>query len=850
MKFTKNWLFDYLQTNLKLEDILEGLLSIGLEVEQVIDYANKLKEFTVAEIISANKHPNADKLQVCNVNTAKGVKEIVCGAPNARAGIKVIFADSNTFIPGLGVTLKESEIRGIKSSGMMLSEKELDISNNHGSIIEVASDFKVGDVASKALGLDDALIEVAVTPNLGYLLSVQSIAKALAAKGLGKFKPKLQEELLKNIWFKNNTQNNNNWQYFNNYADSNLLKTTVSDSSALNSSSSADTPALNIEVSTKISGAFVAIKLTGVNNNVVTPLWIQNRLKLIGQNLISPLVDITNYLTIDLNHPMHAYDSKTLGKDITVVEGNNKDSILTLDHKEYNNLEGIPLVKSNNKAIALAGIMGSENFSVTNLSNEVILECAHFYPLEVTKASKKLAINTTSSYHFQRGVNPFDLLYAANSAINLIKEICGCDIETTIIIQNLNNTVKVINTSTQYINDLLGTNLSPEVIVDYLSNQEGFKVEGVSNKLEVEVPYYRNDIEQECDLAETVLKAYGINNILPKELSACVEESITNNATTTNIQQNKKEQNCFTLNLATKKSLASLGLLESINMSFIAEKTAKLFDIYDDELKLLNPISIDLSVMRKSLIPSLVQAASNNSRLGYSNIAFFEVSNVYNALNSSSLNAAAILSGAKHKKDWYHKEQNYNTFDIKILLFNLINSLGVNTDKFKISKEGLPTYYHPGRSGSLLLGNTPLAYFGELHPKLTEYFNLKNNPAIFELLLEAVPLPKLKLPLVIKELPKLMPLERDFAFIVDNNISAIELVRIVASVNKQLISDVRIFDVFSNKDMVNKKSIAFTITVTPKVTLTDSDINNLSQQIITVVNSKLGGKLRDENLKI
>lgn len=837
MKFTKNWLFDYLETSYSFNEILDGLLNLGIEVEKIIDYTEKLKDFKVAKILEAKKHPGADKLQICKVNTAFGIKEIVCGASNARAGINVIFANTGTIIPGSGITLKEAEIRGIKSSGMMLSEMELGISDEHGAIIEVSNNFKVGDLASTALDLNDTLVEVAITPNLGHLLSVRNIAKALASVNLGVFKEEKPNHLLNNIYLSDNYSKTNVWYNYSIDNNFNIIKRIEGSKDITNN-------LLELNVNNKISPAFLIVNITNIDSNQETPSYIKSRLKIIGQKIISPIVDITNYLTIDLNHPMHAYDKDTIGNNITVDFGSKEDNILALDNNNYNNLKNVSLIKSNNKTIAIAGVIGGKDFSVTDKTKNVTLECASFIATEITKSSKKLNISTASSYHFQRGTNPLDLMYAANKAVNLIKEICDCTIEGIFLAQNISSKTKTIETSISYINNLLGTSIPKDNIRKYLESQD-FIVKIIEEKILIEIPCYRNDVEQECDIADIILKIYGIKNIVSKELPKTSRLSLED------IPIKVKEvNNYFNLNLIIKKSLATLGLLENINMSFISEENATLFNVYSEELKLSNPISTELSVMRKSLIPSLVASVRNNTRSGYSNLSFFEVANIYNSLEDSAPSCAAILSGSKYRKDWLNKTVTYNSFDIKEILFDLLTSLGINTDKFKISKQDLPKYFHPSRSGSLLLGNTVIAYFGELTPKLTEYFNLKSNPAIFELFVNTLILPKQKLPLTIKTASNLMPLERDFAFILDNKITAIEIIRLVSSVNRQLINSVKIFDVFTHKDNSNRKSIGFSVFLTPTTTLTEADINNLSDKIIHTVTTKLGGILRDKHIDI
>ncbi|MGV3279003.1 phenylalanine--tRNA ligase subunit beta [Rickettsiales bacterium LUAb2] len=794
MKFTLNWLKEYLDTDKQLSDILDGLLSIGLEVESVRDYQEELKAFSVAEILTAEQHPNADKLQVCEVKTSEGIKQIVCGASNARAGIKVIYAKEGTYIKGLDVTLKKAEIRGVESIGMMLSEKELDLSDAHAGIVEVDNKYQVGEAAAVALEINDVVIDVAITANVAYLLSIKNIAKDLAALGLGKFKTKQYDDF--------NIQNNNN---------------------------------ITINASDKIVNRFVVAEFNNINN-IASPKWLQSRLNMVGQKPISALVDITNYVMYELNHPMHVYDKDKIGSDLTITFGEVKDTMEGLNNNIYSSLSSIPVIKSNEQVVALAGILGSKNHSVDNNTKNVILECAGFIKEEVFKSNKILKVHTDSSYRFERNVNPNSINEAISLAKKLILQICGGELTATGEINNFNSRPLKVEVTTAFINDLLGINLTTSTIIDYLTKLEFKVTEQDNSNLLIEVPNYRTDIENEYGIAEVIVKMYGINNVKPLLLA---KDNYAANSLTPQFEQA----------LLAKRSLAKSGLYEAVNMSFISEKLSNLFQVFNNELVLSNPISTELAVMRGSLIPALTHNVVNNVNKGFSNLALFEVGNIFSSLeeDGQKSSAAGIFYGLKEYKNWQNKDISYDVFDAKAKLFNLIEDLGLNPEKLIITKESLPHYYHPSKSGTVWIGKNPIAYFGEMHPLIAQDIGLKKTAIIFEVMLNNLPFSKKSNNVSIQELSNFMPFTRDFAFLFDKNIKASEVIKLVSAVDKQLIKEVRIFDVYEGDKLEeNQKSIAFSVLFEPFIkTLNELEITEVGNKIIDTITNKLGGKLRN-----
>lgn len=809
MKFTLSWLKDYLTINNKnqadeLDVIINGLLQIGLEVESVVNYKEELKDYTVAKILKAEPHPNANKLQVCEVETADGIKTIVCGAHNARAGIKVIYAKEGTYVKGSDITIKKTEIRGVSSSGMMVSERELCISDEHDGIIEINDEFKVGEQASTALGLDDIVIEVSITPNLGFLLGVKEIARELAALSVGEFNPhgKFSKHFNNNIFESGNAHQHN----------------------------------LNFNINTKVSSVFGGVIIKNVNNKIATPLWMQNRLKLVGQRSISPLVDITNYLLLDINHPMHVYDLATLGQDITVDKGQKIDTITTLKEQEYESLENIPVIKSNNQVISLAGVMGGLQHSSTVNTSNVLLECAVFDNVEILKSTRALKLNTDSSYRFARKVAKYDLKEAISIATNLIIEVCGGEYCTPQITGDITDNKQQIKVYFNEVNNILGVNIAQDKILDILTKY-GFKI--VNNNqdcIDVIAPEHREHIATVEDVYEVILNCYGLNNI------PLIEEHYN--------KVTKFNNPSFERAIIARHSLAQQGMMEVINMSFISKEKAKACGGYSEELELSNPISQELAVMRGSLIPSLLANLSKNIKQGESNLSIFEVANTYTQFeeNCESKNISGLLSGYKTYKDWQHKDEEVTVFDAKEKLFRLLEDLGTNPSRLNITQEDLPEYYHIGKAGVLWLGRTPLAYFGEIHPVTLKNFNIKVKTVVFELLIDNLPVVKAKSStmLAAKQFSNQTPIHRDFAFILDDTVKSSEIIKIVSGVNKKLITQVKIFDVYKKDESSTTKSVAFTITIEPEQTLTDKEINEICDKVIEEVTNKLKGELRDK----
>lgn len=797
MKFTLSWLKDHLEFNNSLEDICEALVKMGIEIEAVENYQEKYKAFSVGYIKSAEKHPDADKLRVCKVDTIDGELQIVCGAPNARAGIYVIYAPVGSYIPAIDVTLKATKIRGIDSLGMMTSMRELDLGEDHDGIIEFQSGV-VGMKACEKLGLNDIIIDVSITPNRGDMLGVRGIAKDLAGFGIGKLKP-LNFKIVPNVG--------------------------QSD--------------IEIKLDKEVSKKFLATKITGVKN-VESPDWLKQKLKMIGQESRGSLVDIPNFICFDMNQPMHAYDLSKLQTNpadkttISVELSNASVKYIALDEKEYTLSEISPIVKINNKIGAIAGIKGSLDTCCDEHTTSIMLECAHFDNKIVALAKRELGINTESAYRYEREIDFKAMNDAFDYAVYLITSICGGVVEG-LVTQEHKYEERKISFGLDYINQLSGVIFSSIQITEILEKL-GFKVNVNADFFEVIPPSRRNDIDDKSVVVAEIIRMYGADN-LPKV------EILKNSKNT-----NRSYDYTYGRALNSRKYLAKLGLQEVVSMSFISNELADLFGIMSEDLTLQNPISVELSVMRKSLIPSLMLLAEDNINRSYSNLRLFEVANIYANSSSQEVAASAILVGNSIMESWNNKTKNYDVWDMKAIAYSLITDLGYNPENMNITQENLPKYYHPYKSASIHMGKNIIGYFGEIHPKVLDQMGIKTNIMASEIFINRLPDFKFKgfakQPVVMSEF---MPIKRDFAFIVDKNVTAGEIIRLVKSVDKKIITDVNVFDIFEGASIEEgKKSVAITVTLQSfEKTFIDEEILDLSAGIVASLAKGLNAKLRD-----
>ncbi|MBT5373503.1 MAG: phenylalanine--tRNA ligase subunit beta [Rhodospirillaceae bacterium] len=800
MKFTYGWLKEHLETDAPLGDILEKLTALGIEVEGVVDPAALLAPFVIAEIIEANPHPDADRLQVCTVNTGSEKLQVVCGAPNARAGMKGVFAPVGTTMPSGDLTLKKTKIRGVESSGMMCSARELGLGEDHDGIIELADDLPVGASYVEAAGLNDPLIDVAITPNRADCLGVYGIARDLAAAGMGTLKPLAQDK----VESAGDTSIGVNFDFDLDSADACPL--------------------------------FVARTISGVKNGE-SPQWLKDRLIAVGLRPISALVDITNFFTIDRARPLHVFDADKLNGDLSLRLSKKGEKLAALDDKEYELDDGMTVIADDNGVLSLGGIIGGASTGCGESTVNVALECALFDPIRTATTGRRLGIESDARYRFERSVDPASVLPGIEAATAMILDLCGGEAGEPVITGKAPDSLSVISFRPARVAGLGGVEMADDEARDILLAL-GFSVTGDGDKWQVTPPSWRGDVEGEADLVEEVLRVFGYENIpalsLPRDTA--LPQPVLSAA------QRRRG--------AVRRSLAARGLVEAVTWSFLDKKTATLFGGGQEELKLLNPISSDLDVMRPSALPNLAAAASRNLARGQKDFALFEIGQIYNGNKPEEqiVVASGLRAGATSPRHWSGPTREADAFDAKADALAALAVAGVSTDKLQIMASA-PGWFHPGRSGVLCLGpKNVLAHFGELHPKILTHFDIKGPVAGFEIFLDGVPLPKVRdgraRPLL-RPSP-FQPVERDFAFVVDVDVAAGDVVRAAKGAERDLITDVTVFDVYAGKGVEpGKKSLALAVTLQPvEKTLTDDEIDEVAAKIVAAVAKATGGRLR------
>ena len=796
MKFTLSWLKDHLETSASLDEIVQGLIGVGLEVEEVDDKTKLLAPFKVAFVQEAIKHPNADKLRLCKVETEQGVIQAVCGAPNARTGMKGIVALPGAYIPGTKITLEKGVIRGQESQGMLCSERELLISQEHDGIIEVAGDWPIGTPAVTALGLDDPMIYVKVTPNRPDALGVRGIARDLAAKDLGKLKP----------------------------IDAKPVPGTFS--SPINVS--LDFPGGD----TKPCPLFVGRYFRGLKNGP-SPEWLKRRLKAIGLRPISALVDITNYITFSHGRPLHVFDAAKVTGNIRARMAKDGETIAALDGKTYELTSEMTVIADDEHAEAVAGIIGGEASGCSEATTEVFLEAAYFDPLRTAATGRKLGIVSDARYRFERGVDPDFTQTGAEIATRLILDLCGGEASHLIIAGVVPDTARSYTLSASRVKALGGADIPLAEQVGILADL-GFGVKETKDGLSCAVPSWRPDVHSEIDLVEEVCRIYGLDNIP----FAAMDRDHAIARPVLNALQKRM--------IAARRMLAARGFNEAVTWSFIPEAQALLFGGGQPELKLANPISSELTDMRPSLLPNLIAAAGRNIARGFADLALSETGHAYagDRPQDETLRAGGIRRGQAVVRNWQGGARAVDAFDAKADALAVLEAAGAPVATVQIVA-GAPSWYHPGRSGTIQMGpQNKLAYFGEIHPRVLAAMDVKGPVVGFEIVLNAIPASKSKSATrAALNASDLMPVSRDFAFVVDDGVEAEKLVKAAKSADRTLIADVTIFDLFKLEG--TKKSLAIEVTLQPRdKTLTDQEIEAVSAKIVGAVQKATGGTLR------
>ncbi|MCJ9670309.1 MULTISPECIES: phenylalanine--tRNA ligase subunit beta [unclassified Neorhizobium] len=806
MKFTLSWLKDHLETDATLNEICERLTAIGLEVEDVDDKA-AYKPFVIAKVLSAEKHPSADRLKVLMVDAGDGKPvQVVCGAPNARAGMIGAFAKPGTYVPGIDVTLAVGNIRGVESHGMMCSEKELDMSDNHDGIIDLAEDAPVGTPFASYAGLDDPVIEINLTPNRPDCTSIHGIARDLAASGLGTLKPQAKPD------FKTEGQTSVG------------LKIILDDE--------------------RLCPGFGLRLVRGVKNGP-SPLWMQQRLKAIGLRPINALVDITNFMTFDHGRPMHVFDAAKVKGDLTVRRALDGETVLALDTREYKLNPSNVVISDDNGVESIGGIMGGEHSGCDENTVDVLIESALWDPINIAKSGRSFGIITDARYRFERGVDPEYMVPGLDRTTQLVLELCGGVAAEAKVVGYKGYQPKIVDFPYAEVKRLTGLEVSTEESRHILTRL-GFAVEGSGERVSVTVPSWRPDVDGKADLVEEVMRIHGVDQIKPEPIEKL---SSVNAKILTTLQIRTR---------TAKRALASRGMLEAVTWSFIPEDQAKLFGGGARALKLANPIAADMSDMRPSLLPGLLSAAQRNADKGFGDVAIFEVSGTYESdrpegqrrVAGGIRRGTASINGTGRL--WSNNAKGggkpVDVFDAKADALAVLEACGLPMGNVQIEK-GAPEWYHPGRSGTIKMGpKVVLGYFGEFHPKTLGALDVSGALCGFEVFLDAMPEPKKKAtrtkpPL---ELSPFQAVKRDFAFVVSSDVEAGAIVKAASTADRKLIAGVNVFDVFEGASLgEGRKSIAIEVLIQPaERTLTDEDFDALTAKIVANVEKTTGGTLR------
>ena len=792
MKFTLSWLKEHLETDATIDQVVEAMTLAGLEVEEIENPAEKLSAFSVAKVLTAEKHPDADKLRVCTVETRDGVKTIVCGAPNARADMTVAYAPMGAYIPGADFSLdkKPRKIRGVESSGMMCSGAELDLGDESDGIMDLDSSHDMGTPLADALGLNDPVIDFEVTPNRPDWLGVDSIARDLATVGLGTLKTKTVKPVKGS------------------FPCPVAIKTDVPDACP----------------------AFVGRVVRSVKNGP-SPKWLQDQLKAIGLRPISALVDITNFITYDRARPLHFYDVAKLKGGITVRMGMD-EKFDALDDKSYTAKDGDVAITDESGILGLGGIVGGVTTGCDEDTTDILIEAAYFDPLTIRRTAKRLGVNSDAKYRFERGVDTGFLSGGMELATQMVLDICGGEASEVVVAGDIPTPPPAIKFDTALNKRLTGLDM-PDSEMRKILTDLGFKV---GKDWTVDVPTWRRDCTEGADLVEEIARIHGYHNLEAVSLPPLPGRR----EPTATPTQNRTR--------LARRALAARGLSETITWSFVLQDHAKLFSGGADNMLLDNPISSDLDCMRPTALIHLLLAGQRNADKGYPRSAQFELGPVYYGTEPNE--QALSLAGMRRTETQRHwaGECPVDALSAKADALAALEAMGANVANLQMSK---PTgdYWHPGRSGRLQMGpKNILADFGELHPRVLKALGIETRVVAFEVWPENIPEPKKKKTSKAKAalaLSDFMPVHRDFAFIVSDDVQAGAILKAAAGADKQLISDVSLFDVYQGKGVEDgHKSLAIDVTLSPKdATLTDKDIEAVSDKIIASV-MKAGGRLR------
>ena len=801
MKFTLSWLKDHLETEASLEQITDALTDLGLEVEGVEDRAARLKDFTIAHVKSAEKHPEADRLQVCQVETEDGVQQIICGAPNARAGINVVLCKPGSYVPGLDITIGVGKIRGIESFGMMASERELELSEEHDGIIELPTGH-VGQrfvdwLAENDPAKVDPVIEIAITPNRQDALGIHGIARDLAARGLGRLKTQHPQPI------------------------KGTFKSTIN--------VSIDEDTLNI------APHFTGRLIKGVKNGP-SPAWLQDRLRAIGLRPISALVDITNFFTYDQNRPLHVFDADKVAGNLRVHRTSGGEEIMALDDKSYTLAAGQIAISDDKGLESIAGIMGGVASGCTEDTVNVFLESAWWDPVQIAYTGRDLKIHSDARYRFERGVDPDYTLPGLHAATQMVLDLCGGEPSEVVEAGAPLDTTRSYTLRPDRVKSLVGMDVTHNEQMRILTAL-GFVVTGTGDILEFGVPSWRRDVRGEADLVEEVARVTSLSQLEPQPLPR--ETAGVPAPVLTPMQLRER---------AARRTTAALGYNECVTYSFIDKASAELFGGGTDDVMLENPISSEMSHMRPALLPGLLQAAARNQARGMMDMALFEVGAAFHGgePGEQHLLVSGLLVGQSGPRDPHGARRPVDIYDVKADAEAVLAAIGAPA-KAQILR-GARDWWHPGRHGMICLGpKKVLGIFGEVHPKVLAAMDVKGPAMAFTIFPAEVPMPrKTNASRGAVTMSDLQTVERDFAFVVAADVASIDLVNAAAGADKSLIADVRVFDEFVGGSLGDgQKSIALTVRIQPKdKTLTEEEIEAVAAKIVEKVGKATGGTLR------
>ena len=801
MKFTIGWLKEHLDTKYKDDKIIEKLINVGLEVESFESVNSELDSFKVAKITNVEKHPNADRLRVCDVDIGEeNIVKLVCGAPNAKKELLTVYAGPGSIIPKNKMKIAISKIRGVTSYGMLCSESELNLSSESEGITELKHEKYHDQIGKKFFkNQSEKVVDLSITPNRPDCLGVRGIARDLAAAASGKLKSISNTKIKKK-------------------GNQNIKVSITKDKN-------------------QGCAIFGSCLIKGVTNKE-SPKWLKNKIESLGQKPISAIVDITNYVMFDLNRPLHAYDADKIDKEIIVRNSKKGETLDALDNKQYKLDDGMCVISDKSGVLGLGGIIGGTRSGTGLKTKNILLESAYFLPRSIRKTSKLLNIDTDAKFRFERGIDPESIELGLTKAAKLITDICGGKISKFDVQKTEKNKKNKIIFKISLFEKIAGFKIKDKDIIKILADL-GFKILKNKQELELKIPSWRPDITQQIDIVEEIVRIKGYNNI------QTLEPEKTRNKETLN-----KQQKLFHF---LQRSVASKGYYETVTWSFTDSKINQLFRENYKEIKIINPISSDLDVLRNSIFPNLAFYLKKNLDRDFKDISLFEIGPIFkgNKPGEQLTVIGAIKSGKVSRLHWNEKERIVDVFDVKKDVIQTLNEAGYDKGNFFI-RDKSPTYYHPGKSGSIYLDKDdidPVAYFGEIHPNIIKKLGINTEAlVIFEIYLDNLKNNKLKLRYQKSnfEYSDYQKSERDFAFVVDKNIKVQDLIEIIKSVDKNLIKSVKVFDVYFGENIPDdKKSIALNVTIqSSEKTLTDQDLDRVNKLIISTVETKSGAKIR------